>query len=315
MDYGKLAASLTPKVLAAVALLNNPEITPAVRQLNQEILLREVGKSIYDKIYDMNAFDMEIAHTKGSGIDERFYGLAKVSSNSVSNGNAGLQEYVQNYLFATSSKAQKDAMTTARQSGKRPRVKRTESGDACEWCQSKVGTYDNPGSDVFERHGGCEGKIVTEGFKSRNGELSNYKKPSTSGVGAAAPIAPDGGQVVFRGTGKNVSSAGLELGTGFYVARSGQTASTFGNVSQLSLPLKSKDILQIASDNQYEKLVLDAQRWAVRNNKSLDANDFIPLYVRNLGYKAAEIAPAVDPLGGIAVYDPAVIKKLQKQMK
>ena len=30
-------------------------------------------------------------------------------------------------------------------------------------------------SEVFHRHGGCGGKIVTEGFKSRNGELKNYK--------------------------------------------------------------------------------------------------------------------------------------------
>lgn len=225
-----------------------------------------------------------------------------------------MDEYIRNFLMSSAAKAQMDCMTTARQSGKRPRVKRTESGDACKWCQSKVGTYDDPGSDVFERHGGCEGKIVTEGFMSRNGLLNNYKK-SKSGVGAAAPIAPDGGQVVFRGTGKNVSSAGLELGSGFYVARDTAIAQQFGSAAQLSLPLKSKDILLIATDNQYEKLVLDAQRWAVRTGNSLDANDFLPLYIRSLGYKAAEVAAVVDPLGGIAVYDPATIKKLQKQMK
>lgn len=85
-DYGKLANSLAPKVLKAVALLNNPEIAPETRQRNQEILLREVAKSIYEKTYDMNAFDMEISHTKGPGIDDRYYGLAKVASNSVSTG-------------------------------------------------------------------------------------------------------------------------------------------------------------------------------------------------------------------------------------
>lgn len=87
-DYGALANSLTPKVLSAIALLNNPEIAPDTRQLNQEIFLREVAKAIYDKTYDMNAFDMDIAHTKGSGIDDRYYGMAKVASNSVSTGAA-----------------------------------------------------------------------------------------------------------------------------------------------------------------------------------------------------------------------------------
>ncbi len=85
-DYGALARSLYPKVSAAVALLNNPEIAPDTRQLNQEIFLREVAKAIYDKTYEMNAFDMQIEHTKGDGIDDRYYGMAKVASNSVSTG-------------------------------------------------------------------------------------------------------------------------------------------------------------------------------------------------------------------------------------
>lgn len=85
-NYGELANSLAPKVLKAVQLLNNPEIEPNTRQLNQEILLREVARAIYEKTYEMNAFDMDIEHTIGSGIDDRYYGMAKVASNSVSTG-------------------------------------------------------------------------------------------------------------------------------------------------------------------------------------------------------------------------------------
>lgn len=85
-DYGKLARELNPKVLEGIRLLNNPEIEPETRQRNQEIFLREVGNAIYHKTYEMNAFDMDIAHTKGSGIDDRYYGMAKVASNSVSTG-------------------------------------------------------------------------------------------------------------------------------------------------------------------------------------------------------------------------------------
>ena len=88
LDYGKKARELTPKVLSAIKLLNNPEIDPDTRQLNQEVLLREIAKAIYDKTYEMNAFDMEIPHTTGEGIDDRYYGMAKVASNSVSTGAA-----------------------------------------------------------------------------------------------------------------------------------------------------------------------------------------------------------------------------------
>lgn len=179
MDYGKLAAALTPKVMAAIALLNNPEIAPDVRQLNQEILLREVGKSVYDKVYDMNAFDMEVPHTRGSGIDDRYFGLAKVSSASVSTGALGLNEYVTNYLNNSAAKAQYDASINAKQSGKRTRIIRKMNGETCKWCESLAGSYENPDSEVFRRHGGCDCSIITEGYKTRNGLLNNYVKPTS----------------------------------------------------------------------------------------------------------------------------------------
>lgn len=88
-NYAALVTTIEPQVRAAVAIINNPEIEPEVRQRNQEILLREVGQAIYEKVYDMNAFDMEIEHTKGAGIDDRYFGLAKVASDSVSTASRG----------------------------------------------------------------------------------------------------------------------------------------------------------------------------------------------------------------------------------
>jgi hypothetical protein len=178
MDYSKFSNTIFKKVMTALALINNPEISPEVRQLNQEILFREVGTAVYSKVYDMNAFDMEIEHTRGPGIDDRHFGMAKVAAASVSTGALGLDEYVKNYLDNTIGKAQKDAMTNARQSGKRPTVTRIENGNACKWCKSKAGTFTDPPPDVFARHGGCEAQIRTSGYRSRNGLLDNYVKPS-----------------------------------------------------------------------------------------------------------------------------------------
>lgn len=88
-NYAELVETILPQVQTAVAVINNPEIEPQIRQRNQEILLREVGQAIYEKVYDMNAFDMEIEHTKGAGIDDRYFGLAKVLSDGVSNADRG----------------------------------------------------------------------------------------------------------------------------------------------------------------------------------------------------------------------------------
>jgi len=178
MDYSKFTRTILDKVIAAMLVINNPEIAPAVRQRNQEILFETVGAAVYAKIYDMNAFDMQIANTIGDGIDNRFYGLAKVASASVATGTLGIDEYVKNFIDNTIGMAQRDAVRNARENGKRPTVTRTESADCCKWCRSKAGTYTDPDSSVFERHGGCDGKITTSGYGSRNGLLKNYVKPS-----------------------------------------------------------------------------------------------------------------------------------------
>lgn len=177
MDYAKLNDTITKKVLAALALINNPEIDPEIRQLNQEILFREVGTAVYAKVYDMNAFDFEIEHTRGPGIDDRYYGLAKVAAASVSTGALGVDDYVRNYLDTMASKAQHDAVQNAKQSGKYPTVTRKMNGETCSWCESLAGTYTKPDSEVFKRHRGCDCSIITEGYRSRNGQLNNYVKP------------------------------------------------------------------------------------------------------------------------------------------
>ena len=174
MDYSKFNNTIMKKIMAALALINNPEIDPEVRQLNQEILFREVGAAVYTKVYEMNAFDFEIEHTTGPGIDDRHFGMAKVAAASVSAGALGLPDLVRNYLDTMASKAQGDAVRNARQSGKRTKVIRKLNGETCGWCESLAGTYENPDSEVFKRHRGCDCSIITEGYKTRNGLLNNY---------------------------------------------------------------------------------------------------------------------------------------------
>ncbi len=176
MDYASLNETIIGKVMAALAIINNPEIAPDVRQLNQEILFREVGAAVYEQVYYMNAFDFQIEHTVGKGIDDRYYGMANKASASVSTGNVELAALVRNYLDTMASSAQQDAVHNARQSRKFPTVERKMNGKTCKWCKPLAGNYENPDSEVFKRHRACDCQIITKGYKSRNGLLDNYVK-------------------------------------------------------------------------------------------------------------------------------------------
>lgn len=176
MNYASLNKTILDKVMAAIAIINNPEIAPDVRQLNQEILLREVGEAVYAKVYDMNAFDFQIEHTTGVGMDDRFYGMAKVASASISTGGAGLDLTVKAYLDNVAGQAQMHAVKNARETGNHPRVIRIPVGKTCDWCNSVAGEYTNPPGEVFRRHRGCDCIIRTEGYRTRNGQLNNYAK-------------------------------------------------------------------------------------------------------------------------------------------
>lgn len=204
--------------------------------------------------------------------------------------NFGVQEILVAYLMHAATKAQQDSFKNASQSRKYPRVTRTESGDACKWCRSKTGTFTDPSSEIFHRHGGCEGKIVTEGYKSRNGLLSNYKK---------------GDQVtVYRGTGGGTDVQGTDLfGNAHYVARDRATAAQFGKVKEETLTISPKQIYTISSDAQYEALVRDAQREFL----GMDIQKAIPKLLQKRGFKAIEGTPGFDPLAGIAVFDDKLI--------
>ena len=177
MNYAELIKSILPQVLLASRLINNPEIVPEVRRRNQEILFQEVGSAVYAKTYDMNAFDMNIEYTKGAGLDNRHYGMAKVASDSISNGTE-IDAIISSYLVDTAAKAQGDAFKIALEAGESQTMERSTTGAiTCAWCRGKAGKYTDPGPDAFYRHASCDCLIYTSGYKSRNGLLDNYKKP------------------------------------------------------------------------------------------------------------------------------------------
>lgn len=180
MDYIKLAETIDKDLLKAVALINNQEVEPEVRQAMLERLFKSVGDNAYYVIYDMATYDMEVIGTTGAGIDmNRLYGMAKVASDSVVTGNpTGTESSIKLWLEDVISKATSDAFSTAVDLGKHPTLTRTEKAGCCKWCTQHVGTFIDPEPEAFRRHDNCRATITVSGYKSRNGELKNYRNPN-----------------------------------------------------------------------------------------------------------------------------------------
>lgn len=173
MNYGSLSTTIDKKLKRAIDLIMNQEVDPEIRRFNLEILLREVGDEVYNVIYQMNAYDFEIAYTTGVGQGDRYYGMAKNLSDSISlGGKDAVDEQLNLWLQDVIHKAQYDSFEVAAQSGKYRVVTRTERYDCCPWCRSHVGTFVEPTREVFRQHDNCRGTIRTEGWKSHNGTLS-----------------------------------------------------------------------------------------------------------------------------------------------
>lgn len=173
MNYGSLASTIEPELREAVETILNPEVDPETRRFNLEILLRESGQKVYQVIYAMNAYDMEIEFTTGDGINDNYYGMAKNLSDSITlGGNDKVWAEFDLWLQDVIHKAQMDALLTAGENGKYRGVTRTERGDCCEWCRAHVGTFIEPSPEVFGQHEHCRGEIRTFGWKSRNGRLT-----------------------------------------------------------------------------------------------------------------------------------------------
>lgn len=173
MDYGKLSTTIDKKLKKSIDLVLNPEVDPETRRFNLEILLREVGDRVYEVVYAMNAYDMEIEYTDGVGQGDHYYGLAKNLSDSISlGGREDVEAQLDLWLQDVIHKAQYDAFSVAAESGKYRVVTRTERADCCAWCRAHVGTFVEPSSEVFAQHDHCKGSILTEGWKSHNGVLT-----------------------------------------------------------------------------------------------------------------------------------------------
>ena len=139
----------------------------------------------------------------------------------------------------------------------------------------------------------------------------NYRQSAATGgsTPAAKTTASTGGRVedstVFHGSGKtSVPPGNNMLGDAFYVARDAKTAQVFGKVTESTMRIRPGQLLQIPDQEHYNRFVQEA----MGAYPGLGPQEAFPKYAQALGYKAVEISPDFDELGGIAVFDKSVLR-------
>lgn len=178
MDFQILIRTIEPKLKRLARILNDPSVSPDLRRAAHRSALETIGQLVYDKAYDMTAWDYEIEETLGRVFDKNVAsGLARNLSDSIATGDTmNIDDRIPTFLSAATGAAQFDATDTAGTLGKYRRVTRRLRGRGdCDWCRSMAGVYTNPGPEVFRRHNNCNCFIESQGYRSRNGEVKNYR--------------------------------------------------------------------------------------------------------------------------------------------
>lgn len=184
MDFLAAINRLAPQLRRVVAILNNEEISPTLRKQAMTAAFQQIGQQIYGKAYNMSAFDMEILETVGRGMDPNIaVGLARNISDSIAYGDQKIAaDQLVTFGIGAADLSQRDAMRTAGQLGKYRtlQIRLRGKGD-CDWCRAKAarGKIINPTDEDFQRHGKCDCFYDVQGYKSRNGELKNYRPLSS----------------------------------------------------------------------------------------------------------------------------------------
>lgn len=182
MDFYLAIERIRPELLRLVQILNDPAISPELRKRALAAAFTQIGQSIYGSAYRMTAYDFEIMETIGSGLDPQLaLGLARNISDSIATGDLGTaNDQVAAYAVNATGIALTHATITAGQLGKfrTLQIRLRGKGD-CDWCRAKArrGKIVNPSAQDFHRHTNCNCFYEVQGFKSRNGELKNYRPP------------------------------------------------------------------------------------------------------------------------------------------
>ena len=177
MDFSKVATDVAGQMTKVVQYILGLDISPEEKRRRLEKSFRIVGQDFFAKMFADNSelFDSEAIRSLGFNNSSQIQDL---SWKLVQNYNLGRDNdrIVKGFYDSVLADAQSESFTNAVSLGKHPTLTRRIVGETCAWCIARAGTWTDPDGEMFARHDDCDCIFIVEGYNSRNGVLTNYRK-------------------------------------------------------------------------------------------------------------------------------------------
>lgn len=178
MNFSPTARDMSKQTIKAVNYILSLDISPDEKRRRLIRVFRIIGNEFFDKMFRDNSrlFDSEVI--KSLGFENPEDQIERLSAKMVQNYNLGRKNdaIVTGFFDSVLADAQREAFNNGESLGKVPTLTRSLVGETCGWCAARTGTFVYPDSELFARHDNCDCLFIVQGYNSRNGILTNYRK-------------------------------------------------------------------------------------------------------------------------------------------
>lgn len=179
MNFSDIAKDLSNQTLSVVNYILKLRIDDAKKKVLLNQVFNSVGYPFYEKIFTDSSelFDSMALGTNGfQNSDGQIECLSYKMVQNYNLGRISSPAILRGFYDSLLGNAQNEAFTNAVSLDKHPTLTRILRGETCSWCRARTGTFVDPDGDLFARHDNCDCIFSVQGYNSRNGILTNYRK-------------------------------------------------------------------------------------------------------------------------------------------
>lgn len=178
MNFSASAKDLGRQMMSVVEFILSLQISPAEKRRRLVKAFGIVGNEFFGKMFADNSELFASEAIKTLGFQNPEDQIERLSSKLVQNYNLGRKNeaIVRGFFDSVLADAQHEAFENGVSLGKVPTLTRRLVGETCGWCAARTGTFTYPEGELFARHDNCDCLFIVQGYNSRNGLLTNYRK-------------------------------------------------------------------------------------------------------------------------------------------